>query len=146
MYFLAAALFTGTVFAASIGPRILYTPVFPFFPNLKQHHVIVIPRSYNSAYAFDFTPVDQELIQTKLDLFLGKNVPGEIRIIRISDATGDLEMIESWETMKGTSRDSKINDGKILRLIKRTKSWNTDMNMYTHNCQHFTAFMQGLLS
>ena len=55
-------------------------------------------------------------------------------------------MVESWETIKGKPRSRKISDGKIVKLIKRTESWNTNMNMYTHNCQHFSAFMQGLLS
>jgi len=146
MNLLLAVLFAGTAFTASIGPLILYTPVFPFFPDLKQHHVIIVPGSHNSAYAFDFTPVDQSSIKTKLDLLFGKSVPGEIRILRIPDVTGDLDIAGVWETINGEPRTSKISDGKILRLIQRTRSWNTEMNMYTHNCQHFSAFMQGLFA
>jgi hypothetical protein len=146
MYFLLTACFIGSV-ATVIGmPRVLYTPVFPFLPNIKQHHIIIVPGSHNSAYAFDFTPVNQNSIMTQLDLLFGKNVPGEIRILHIPDATGDLDTVESWETIKGKPRSRKISDGKIIKLIKRTESWNTNMNMYTHNCQHFSAFMHGLLS
>ena len=147
MYFLLAALFTGTAVAIMIKPRVLYTPVFPYLPSFKQHHVIVVTGSHNIAYAFDFTPVNQGSLKTQMDLVLGKNVPGTIRVLRIPDAAGDLDITNSWKSVSEESESTAdINDRQIINLIKRTKSWKTEMNMYTHNCQHFSAFMQGLLS
>jgi len=147
MYFLFAALFAGTAVSIISKPNVLYTPVFPLFPNFKQHHVIVVTGSRNIAYAFDFTPVNQGSLKTQLDLVLGKNVPGKIRVLRIPDAAGDLDITNSWKALSGELESvTDIDDRQITRLIKRTKSWNTEMNMYTHNCQHFSAFMQGLLS
>jgi hypothetical protein len=147
MYFLLTAIFAGTAVAIISKSRVLYTPVFPFFPNFKQHHVVVVAGSHNSAYAFDFTPSDQGSLKTQLDLLFGKNVPGIIRVLRIPDAAGDLDITNSWKSVSEKSESTAdINDLQIIRLIKRTKSWNTEMNMYTHNCQHFSAFMQGLLS
>lgn len=145
MYFLLAALFAGTAVAIINKPRVLYTPVFPYLPNFKQHHVVLVTGSHNSAYAFDFTPVDQGSLKTQLDLVFGKNVPGIIRVLRIPDAAGDLDITNSWKVLSEEPA-ADINDRHIIRLIQRTKSWNTEMNMYTHNCQHFSAFMHGLLS
>jgi hypothetical protein len=75
---------------------------------------------------------------------MGFSVPGEIRILRIPDATGDVDIIKKWEYINGEKQ--KIEDKKIRKIINKLYTWDKTMNMYTHNCQHFSAFMQGLLS
>jgi len=144
MYFLLAACLCYCAIAVIPRPRILYTPVFHFAPSIKQHHVVIVPGSHNAVYAFDFTPINQGGLKTQLGLIMGFSVPGEIRILRIPDVTGDVDIIKKWEHINGETQ--KIDDRKIRKIINKLHTWDKKMNMYTHNCQHFSAFMQGLLS
>jgi len=101
MYFLLAACLCYCTIAVIPKPRILYTPVFHFAPSIKQHHVVIVPGSHNAVYAFDFTPINQGDFKTQLGLIMGFSVPGEIRILRIPDATGDVDIIKKWEYING---------------------------------------------
>jgi hypothetical protein len=35
----------------------------------------------------------------------------------------------------------KIKNKKIKKFITNIKTWNTSMNLYTHNCQHFSQYI-----
>jgi len=79
-------------------------------------------------------------------MLLNAHVPGEVRIRHIKgvDFTDDESIIESWKT--DTNMDYKrvyraIRDKEIKGIMKRALEWPDHMNMYTHNCQHFSRFV-----
>ena len=42
-----------------------------------------------------------------------------------------------------SSDEELIETQKFIRRI--VKKWDTSMNLYTHNCQHFSGFVKDLL-
>lgn len=122
-------------YAASII-RILKTPMLEFLPQLKLHHVVVLKEN-SSMYAIDFTPINQTSFQTMKKLFLGHSVPAEIRIVPIYNASfhDEKSLIKEWE--KSIVREKRIY----------IEGWNNEtMNLYEHNCQHFSRFIMKKIS
>lgn len=118
-------------YAASII-RILKTPMLNFLPHVKLHHVVILKEN-SSIYAIDFTPINQTSFQTMKNLFLGHSVPAEIRIVPIYNASFENEnaLIKEWET-------SVVREKRFY-----IEGWNNEtMNLYNHNCQHFSNFIQ----
>jgi len=125
-----------TVMIDSLRTRIVKTAVVNFAPSIKQHHVFVIEQYNRILYTVDFSPLDQSNPRTLVDLVLGQDVPSEVRVKFISgvDFYDDDGIVEQW-----LSRPC-VSHGSSLLPILRT--WqNSTMNLYTHNCQHFSAFM-----
>lgn len=50
--------------------------------------------------------------------------------------------IPSTEEVLMTDQDLQLSQKFIRRIIKR---WDTSMNLYTHNCQHFSSYVKDLL-
>jgi len=137
-------LFTSRGFA-TYKITILETPILHFFPRLKLHHVVIIEdEESGSIEAVDFTPLDQRNLKTIGKLFLGLNVPAEIRILTIlkKDITNTKSLIEQWENASLEKIGSR--NKKIENLLKEWK--NDSMNLYCHNCQHFSRFVKRNLS
>lgn len=126
--------------------RILKTPIFHFTDVIKEHHIVFVESMYikHGIYVVDFTPIRQNSWKTLVYLFLGMNVPAEIRVRFIRqphidfNQTTDAVLQESW------SKESVLVDPPTLfypvDLFKHThKKWKEPhfMNLYTHNCQHF---------
>lgn len=129
-----------SVVSAAYKIKILETSIFHFFPSLKLHHVVIIEDS-GSVGAIDFTPIDQRKLKTIGKLFLGFNVPAQIRIVPITDVefNDNIGLIKKWE------KNSQIDniDLKNKKLIELLKDWKNDsMNLYCHNCQHFSHFLR----
>jgi hypothetical protein len=121
--------------------KILETPVLHFFPILKLHHVIIIEdEESGSMEAFDFTPINQKSFKTIGKLFLGLNVPAEIRVLSIlkKDLSNKKSLVESLEKASAMNISSK--NKKIMIFLKEWK--NDSMNLYCHNCQHFSGFLK----
>ena len=145
MYFLPLLLFvSSTVY--SIQYRIINTPVIWNIGFLNFHHIVIVSNRNKDLYAVDFTPVEQTSIKSKLQMLLNAHVPGEVRIRHIKgvDFTDDASIIESWKT--DTNMDymriyREIRDKEIKGIMKRALEWPDHMNMYTHNCQHFSRFV-----
>ena len=117
--------------------KILKTPIFHFLPQLKLHHVVLIKNG--SIYAVDFTPINQTEFTTLKRLFLGKNVPAEIRVVPIHYASfeNEEEIISEWVKMR--EKPKKQIEPHILSFFENWE--NKTMNLYFHNCQHFSRFI-----
>ena len=102
------------------------TPIFHFLPQLKLHHIVLINQD-KDMLAIDFTPINQTQPKILLKLASGQNVPAEIRVRKIKEWD-----IEEWS--KAPSID--INAVSVLENLDK-KKW-TKMNLYKHNCQHFS--------
>lgn len=123
------------VFSVNAIMKILKTPILHFIPQLKLHHVIVIKENDTLLFAVDFTPINQSDFHTLKKLLLGKNVPAEIRIVPIYNVSfeNNNQIILEWENKK----EKRIN----LIDFPIFEEWNNKtMNLYNHNCQHFSNF------
>jgi len=113
------ALFTLSLYHA-YQYRILRTPILFFYKGLREHHIVIV----DEKMAIDFTPIFQNRLDTLLKLFFAMNIPASVRVRELPDMTTSLP-IESL-------------DPPLIHIIEQ---WNkTEMNLYTHNCQHFSRF------
>jgi hypothetical protein len=100
--------------------RILRTPILFFYHGLRQHHIVIV----DEKTAIDFTPVFQNRADTLVKLFFAMNIPASVRVRDFPNMDSHI--------------DPATLDAPLLDIIER---WNkTDMNLYTHNCQHFSHF------
>jgi hypothetical protein len=138
---------------ANIQTRVLRTPIHQYFPFLKLHHIVLFsnPNVERSVYAVDFSPVNQTAITTLHSLFLGKSVPAELRLRHLHNSTiyddekilKNMQFDISYEKSKHLSESvyTSMRDKRMKQIITKLKTWNEyKMNMYTRNCQHFSAF------
>lgn len=133
-------LFISMVFAA-YKIKVLETPILHFFPGMKLHHVVILEdEDSGSIEAIDFTPLNQKSLKTIGKLFLGYNVPAEIRVLSISkeDISNSKNLVENLEKTSVEKNGCKNN--KTLALLAQWK--NDSMNLYCHNCQHFSWFLK----
>ena len=123
-------IFASVVFA-SYKVKVLETSILHFFPSLKLHHIIIIEdEKYRSIQAVDFTPINQQSLKTIGKLFLGFNVPAEIRFLPIlqKELLDTKELIEKWEKSNWTS--TKCENNNLLSFFSNWK--NDSMNLYFH--------------
>lgn len=125
-------------YASSIKTRILYSSALHFLPILKLHHIVLCSNYYdNKVYAIDFTPINQTYYSTLSKLLLGQDVPAEIRVVYLEDSNfldKDDDLIKKWERNK-----------EIIYSTYTCDSWNNKMNLYSHNCQHFSKWITSLV-
>jgi hypothetical protein len=121
--------------AMTFQTRILYSAALNFLPKLKLHHIVLLSNTDNSKiYAFDFTPINQTSFSTLSKLFFGYNVPAEIRVVYLEDShffDNDEILFQKWV------KNKDIVSNKNIKIDE----WNNDMNLYTHNCQHFSKWI-----
>lgn len=112
--------------------KIIKTPIFSFWPYINQHHVVLMDN-----YAIDFTPVEDNSIWK---LLFGKNVKGEVRLRHLSDRFQKYN--ESKSRMISINTYHSIKNRKLKNVVKQLFVWgeNCSMNLYTHNCQHFSSY------
>jgi len=141
--------------------KILHSAILGFMPNVKLHHIVVMqPPSLinkNDAFAIDFTPLNQGSLITLLKLFFAINVPGEtrLRLVKNGGKMNDTEFIEAWHKNNPTdpveskkmsdqiysSIQSKPMNEFMKQILHSVSAWDTNMNVYSHNCQHFAAYL-----
>lgn len=148
--------------------RILKTSILHFFPSIKLHHIILLSENPNHhVYTLDFTPINQTNITTLVKLLFGQNVDAEVRLRYIKtdhydknwitthynaiDNTIDDTFVKEWDSMnKLNEKMSKqltkntyknINNKQVQNIIKSSFAWHQYMNLYCHNCQHFSKYM-----
>lgn len=150
IYFLLLMTF---VVAGTQVREIMKTSVVGCLPTLKMHHVVIVEdltvrakRQKKNAYAIDFGHKSRHWT-TKLMLLLGQTVPGEVRVRRLQEEHEDdwMQLTQgqdadtsqqiTMETMAG------IRDARLQRILQNAINKNGDMNLYTNNCQHFSAKM-----
>lgn len=146
MYFLQLFLFLSILSSYSLQYKIINTPALWKNDWFLFHHIVILSNRNKDLYAIDFTPVEQTTVKTKIELLFNMYVPGEVRIRHIKgiDFTDDTSIIESWK--KDKNMDYKriyreIRDKKIRDIMKKALEWPDYMNLYTHNCQHFSGFV-----
>jgi hypothetical protein len=151
MYSFAHTLIFFLVSGVAFKKRVLKSGVISFAPFWKQHHILVLEPEIKDEgiYLLDFSPLDQARSRTLLNLAFGKWVPGELRLRNIRCATNDENILDQWYNMnRGLSSDdsiyltectlAKMEDDEIKRFYRDIESsWKKEMNLYTHNCQHF---------
>jgi len=117
-----------------------YTAIVSIMPHLKLHDIVIISEyKSNTLYTIDYTPTIQDNALVVKDLLIGKNVPADIRIRKLN--SWDLD---KWYQTKTISID-QINDFTLRKhLLKIQNEWNKKekgMNLYYHNCKHFSQFI-----
>lgn len=150
--------------------NVLNSGVVNFAPWLELHHVVMLSAKSEKAagvFAVDFSPYNQTSPQVLLQLLSGKSVPAEVRVRWIPNSNklnnlkelkktwsclgpaGDLERSELDAILNSSSPtlDTLKEDYEsVIQLIARIKrKWNCRMNLYSHNCQHFSAFVERLV-
>lgn len=122
----------------SFRTRIIKTAIVDFLPDYKQHHIVVIEKHNRILYIVDFSPINQSNWRTLFRLALAQDVPAEIRVKPIVgvDFYNDDLIIDQWLNKKCITN--------VARVFPVLDHWNSEtMNLYTHNCQHFSSFMVG---
>lgn len=144
--------------------KILHTPILSFLSVLKLHHIVILETNHNvinknnvkDTYLIDFSPINQKHIKTLLSLLFARNVLGEIRIRHIiNNEKTDNMMIEEWDQINNMyENESQILSDKIYsnikhdplkNIINEIKLWNIQMNLYKHNCQHFSSHVKKII-
>ena len=131
--------------------RILRSPIFPGIPQLKLHHSIFISTTnYTVSYVVDFSPINQSM-SAMTKLLFAQNIPAEIRIRKIDTMPNyyiDDMIIQHWHSINAplsyseskTLSDQTYDTIKNIELKQKMSKifdWDINMNLYTHNCQHF---------
>jgi hypothetical protein len=121
-----------------------YAAIISFMPNLKLHDIIVIYKiDSKSIYTIDYSPLVPDNIDVLKDLFTGKNVPANIRIRKLK--SWDLD---KWYQTKPISIDDIYDSNLRKHLLTIQNKWNNnkkEMNLYKHNCKHFSHFVVNYL-
>lgn len=123
-----------------IQSRILYSSALHFWPALKIHHIVLFSNhNGDKVVAMDFTPINQTSFTTLSKLFLGYDVPAEIRVVYLKDSyflDTDSLLIDKWA--------KNIQNMKSIEYVK-IDEWKSEMNLYRHNCQHFSKWANTLV-
>ena len=150
-------LFTLLYRSNNITFRILKTAILHFLPSVKLHHIILLSENpSHHVYTLDFTPINQTNITTLVKLLLGQNVDAEVRLRYITmdnerDICSDNAFVEKWDNInklneKMSKQLSKntyntINNKQLQHIIESSFLWHEYMNLYNHNCQHFSKYI-----
>jgi len=137
--------------------RIIHSSILHFVPSIKLHHIVLLtdkPKNY--VYTLDFTPINQTYPSTLLKMILAQNVPGEVRLRYIdSNIENNETIIQEWHNMNKVGHDdssklsksihSKISNKQLQNIINVAFKWEPYMNLYKHNCQHFSHYVKNIM-
>jgi len=125
--------------------NIKYAAILNFVPMLRVHDIIVF-NDNGSILTIDYTPINQSNPNVLMRLLIGKSVPAEIRLRKMS--TWNLEEWYGLPNIDISDIDDIELRNKIIRIID---SWNQKhmdiidrglkMNLYKRNCKHFSNFL-----
>jgi len=142
-----------TSYQTHITFRILQSSILHFAPSIKLHHIVLLSdKPKQHVYMLDFTPINQTRTSTLLKLLFARNVPAEVRLRYVETNMENNETIlEKWSTMinmdeyastqLSKSVYKKIDDKQIKNIVARAFAWSPYMNLYNHNCQHFSRYV-----
>ena len=136
--------------------HVLHSSALHFMPFIKQHHIFVFtdkPQYY--VYTLDFSPFNQKNVSILLQMLFARNVPGEIRLRHvITNIENSDRIIEQWNKMNRVDALSswklskniynKIRNPQIKAIVDKSLTWPPYMNLYNHNCQHFSHFVKNI--
>jgi len=133
--------------------HIIQSSVLHFIPSIKLHHIVLLSdKPKYHVYTLDFTPINQTKPTTLAKLLFAHNVPAEVRLRYIETAIENNEtIIEKWHLMNKVDQHSsyklsqyvynKIYNKQIKNIIDVAFEWLPYMNLYNHNCQHFSKYI-----
>jgi len=146
-----------TSYQTHITFRILQSSILHFAPSIKLHHIVLLSeKPKQHVYMLDFTPVNQTRTSTLLKLLFARNVPAEVRLRYVETNMENNETIlDKWSTMinmdeyastqLSKSVYKKIDDKQIKNIVNRAFAWSPYMNLYNHNCQHFSRYVKKIV-
>ena len=163
--FLTGLLFFSLKSAAILHTKVIKCQILSFLPEQFNAHDIFVfsldkkrsPLYSPTVYTLDYTPINQPHISTLLKLFIGARVPAEIRLREIPGITINetKTIFDEWSRMTDSSKisyeqslqmsefvASGVTDIEIKEIINKAYKWDLKMNLYTHNCQHFSKYLQ----
>jgi hypothetical protein len=148
MHYIILLLLIFIHFINGLKYKVINTSILGYFPSLKLHHIVVISNNNSNIYAIDFTPKKQESLFTQLKLLSFINVPGEIRIksLKNVDFNDDDKLVNKWIQESKTPENSIFYDIELKKIMNQVnEEWYQYMNLYTHNCQHFSYYLKNKL-
>jgi hypothetical protein len=136
--------------------RVLYSSALHFMPFIRQHHIFVLtdkPQYY--VYTLDFSPFNQKNVSILVRMLFARNVPGEIRLRQVvTNIENDHVIIKQWNKMNRVDPIAswqlskniyhKIRNPQIKAIVGKSLQWQPYMNLYNHNCQHFSRFVKNI--
>ena len=134
--------------------RILQSAVVHFAPSIKLHHIVLLSdKPNNYVYTLDFTPINQTHTSTLLKMLLAQNVPAEVRLRYIeTNIEYNETILENWNIMNNVNEYSSaqlskrvynnIYNKQIKNIVNKAFAWSPYMNLYKHNCQHFSHYVK----
>jgi hypothetical protein len=149
-------LFLLYIVKSQIFLKILQTSILHFIPSIKLHHIVLLsdnPRHH--LYTLDFTPINQTRRSTLFKMLLGRNVPAEIRLrYIITNMENTDTIIEKWDNINKVTPEKSsqltitvyntIENTEIKNIIHKSFNWQHYMNLYNHNCQHFSHYVKNI--
>jgi len=153
----------------SYKAKIINTAILPFFPNLKQHHIVLLSKEdqkskpkpiefsfaitntntntncnkeLRDVYIIDYTPKIQQNAVDYMKLFLGYKIPGIVRVIYLPKST-QKTLVNDWFSVITSNPDyTKIINNMCDENVSRIiNNWDSSFNLYLHNCQHFSGYL-----
>uniref|UniRef100_A0A6C0B187 PPPDE domain-containing protein n=1 Tax=viral metagenome TaxID=1070528 RepID=A0A6C0B187_9ZZZZ len=120
------------------------TSILPFLPQLKLHDVFIFAHDYqkstntfNNLYAIDFSPKEELNSLNIIKLAMGLSIPGKVRVVHFN-TIHSLNFTEEWyEKVKYLEHSSDM-----FHIYPCIKLWESRFNIYTHNCKHFSYYLQ----
>jgi hypothetical protein len=150
-------LYVASSYQSHITFRIIQSSILHFVPSIKLHNIVLVtdkPKNY--VYTLDFTPINQTYPSTLLKMILAQNVPAEVRLRYIdSNIENNETIIQEWHNMNKVDHDdstklskfiyNKIYNKQLQNIIDAAFNWEPYMNLYKHNCQHFSHYMKNIV-
>lgn len=141
---------------SQIAFRIIGSSAVHFIPSLKLHHIVLLSdKPLHHVYTLDFTPINQTYSSTLLKMLFAHNVPAEVRLRFIKTNIENKEMIiQQWDNMNKVNQEisskltktvyNSIYNRQIKNIIDKSLKWLPYMNLYNHNCQHFSHYVKNI--
>ena len=151
--FLLILLYLASYQSSHITFRILQSSILHFMPSIKLHHIVLLSNNPNHyVFTLDFTPINQSHASTLLKMLLAQNVPAEVRLRYIeTNIENNKTIIQKWTNMMNMDEYNsaklsknvykKIYDKQVQNIVNRAFLWPPYMNLYNHNCQHFSHYV-----
>jgi hypothetical protein len=150
-------LYVASSYQSHITFRIIQSSILHFVPSIKLHHIVLLSdKPENYVYTLDFTPINQTYPSTLLKMILAQNVPAEVRLRYIdSNIENNETIIQEWDNMNKVDHNdstklskfvyNKIYDKQLKNIINGAFKWEPYMNLYKHNCQHFSHYVKNIV-
>ena len=147
-------LYVASSYQSQIAFHIIQSAILHFAPSIKLHHIVLLSDNpKHHVYTLDFTPINQTHTPTLLKMILAQNVPAEVRLRYIETNMENNETImQKWSNMinmdeHASAKLSKnvynnIYNKQIKNIVTRAFTWLPYMNLYNHNCQHFSQYVK----